>query len=1306
MGVYNPHIPRILGQEFCPIREEGITFSPSVNVVELGHTFSIATPKTLTDVRYYIKTLPPGWAGNQVYTASIYPAGLEDKTGPVNSCIIPCNAVESSGSAGAFFFGGTMLDCLQSPGDGFFIRVEPSFDANRKTLDIYFAVNQYAPLLQGKRIVGVNFIYQLALDPGINGVNIVPATIDSPTYANNQLLQYMTGSGSTQAIDYAPLVSIGQNGLWYLDPTFGGVAAATQLQKTELGDINFLWNTPSVTNIVDKMPWRYQELQRFEQSAGVNRTRMHVEFGSTTNLQWGGFFYLGYAALEILYCDEQRVAYGGRSFGQDGHGANFAVDYAPGVNIIPLRNPTNFTVNPVLPAGQYSVVVASADIGDSMGPFGANKRTRPSDSNPYPVLNALRELYPLSSHTGVQVNVTHTEGEVFTEQETLVLPQLSVHDSTGVALPEEHVYGEQVVAQVYGSIVASQDIYDSGLTSATYPQVRFYARRFGATAVPLTLSSPTISGSGMSVNITPAQWDALDPIVDGWKEVNLRFPTPPTMGTGTNPLWIWSATGELKGNRWEVLGAEAQALSGTPGNTNALASFPGQLYNATYGAPNAGAAINMAWSPGTLADQGTQPSYATIRDTFTRVTANGWGTADTGQVWTIATGTTSEFSTNGSDARHVHAATTTVDSIVLGIVPQADIDYRVTDDSTLAAAPLTQDFVSFHDVRYLDVNNQYRLTVSRTVANTITLTIGKNVAGVATGLAGPTVVPGVVPPNNITVRFKVVGTSLQAKAWLTSGVEPPNWLVTATDASLPGAGSVRIASFITAGNTNTLPQSMVFDNLTILAPAEDLSADAVILFSQDAPAISGFSVTQLNQAVSGIGQNCGINPAFIPSQIAYNQLTWSLDQTNIASDLFSRVVASAWGSATSGQAWAVAGGATDFNVNGTAGTVLLSTTGAYRLTRLGSLSLQNLNGYVEISSNTAATGLDHWGSLSIRDDNTGANQWYAQIKFNPTGTVQLILTTVTASSHTPLGTVTIAQTYTVNTKVKLRIQATGSEFRGKAWMDGDAEPADWQLRVATSANNVAGVIGTRNISGAGTPLTTVISYDNLLVSNISNGYTEIQRMDTVDPTWKTIMKAYHQDVASFNDYEARVGISSSYRIRYVNFYGFAGPWSATISNTIAAPGVTATSVGANDHVWIFSTNSVQSGASNLAYCLGWENEVNEEFNFPEASGQTFQTMYNRDFVTAFRPSERGGTNFGRNLLVQAAAISPETLEDFTSLRNMAWADVPYICLRDEDGNRWFANVSVPGASVRRDRRLYMAPVTIVEVTDTPTPVDP
>jgi hypothetical protein len=126
----------------------------------------------------------------------------------------------------------------------------------------------------------------------------------------------------------------------------------------------------------------------------------------------------------------------------------------------------------------------------------------------------------------------------------------------------------------------------------------------------------------------------------------------------------------------------------------------------------------------------------------------------------------------------------------------------------------------------------------------------------------------------------------------------------------------------------------------------------------------------------------------------------------------------------------------------------------------------------------------------------------------------------------------------------------------------------------------------------------------------------------------------------------------------------------------------------------------------LAYSNAWEGSVNEEFTFPEATFVQLQAMYNKDFFTAFRPLERGGERFSRTVLVQAAAIAPPTLADFTSLRDMAWDSVNYICVRDQEGNRWFATILVPSGKVQHFRRIYMAEVEVIEVTDTPTPVDP
>jgi len=1442
MGVYNPHIPYILGQEWVPIRPETTVFSPAVNVVELGHSFTSTAPRRLQDARFYVRSMPPLTDRGQTYLAAVYRKGTEGLSGPVQRALIPVNAVTLTNATVSGTTDAIAALLTQSTSTG----ISLATNVANSGVIVNFATNQFAAQLSGKRILGVNVLI------GGSGTSDI----------------FGAGSASASAIFMAQNLSVVPAAPYALFGRFGDNMVIT---RHKLGEINQFWHSSSVpttpNNSPLRMPWTYTQLTRLDNLAGVLWTL--ITTGTSVNLGTtsASSAYIFYVALEVFYCEEQRLAVGGMQFGTTFSGVSTGTDTILGTNIIPIVDMPLYqtdtggtTFNAVLPAGEYTVVLSSADVG-------ALNDNLVATTSDFASLNALRELYPMPNQPGVQVDIPFpmddtAVGETFVAGQTHILPQLSVHTSGG-PLTEVHAYGTQVVAQVYGAFTAAQDIYDVGLTSSTYPQVRFYARRFGDTTVPLTLSSPSISGAGMNVSITPAQWDALQPIIDGWKEVTLRFPTAPTMGTGTNPQWIWSSTTELKGNRWEVMGAAALALSGTSGNINSLAPYPGQLYNATYGQPTAGAAINMSWNPGTQSDQGLQPAYASIRDTFTRVTASGWGTADTGQVWTVQTGTASEFSTTGSDARHVHPTTGTYDATVLAIVPQADIDYRITDDTTLTAAPLTQDFISWHDVRYIDASNQYAALVTRTIANTITLTLRKSVAGVTTVIAGPTVIPGVVPANAIAIRFRVVGNTLKAKAWLGTAAtsEPIAWLLTVFDASLPGAGAVRVVSQINSGNTNTLPQSNVFDNLSIETPTDDYSADAALMFSQDSAAVSGFGITQQNQTLLGIGLNCGIAPQYVPTALAYNQLAWGLDPVNQMTDVFSRVVTSGWGTSTGGQTWATAGGsATDFSVNGSVGKVLLSTTGTYRIARLASFSARDVNAYAEIWSDTAATTLDHWGALALRDNGAG-DQLYGMINFPADGTAKLIMSTVVGGSHTQLGNVVFAGRYVPGTRVKLRMQLFGSSFKGKAWLDGDPEPDHWLLELVTLTNPNAGTVVTRSVSGAGAM---TISYDNITVSNYDLGYTEIQRMDTVDTTWKTIMKATNQGLITFNDYEARVAIPTSYRIRKVNILEFAGPWanglsaasnanlvpnsffetnvatwtaaggatatrstllshegsasmlitpdgigtpsvasddfsviagqsytlagwiasaSGTIgrdlnvvwknaahgtisintisqttgainawsqwgptpftapvgavfasvttaatfvasstwyvdevtltgpstgatSSTIPAPGVTATSVGANDHVWIFTTNSVQSGASNLAYCLGWEGEVHESFNFPEAAGQTFQTMYGRDYVTAFRPTERGGTNFSRNLLVQAAAISPETLEDFTSLRNMAWVNVPYICLRDEDGNRWFANVSVPNGDVQRDRRLYMAPVAIVEVTDTPTPVDP
>jgi hypothetical protein len=642
------------------------------------------------------------------------------------------------------------------------------------------------------------------------------------------------------------------------------------------------------------LPWRYTELARFEPTtAAPNKYALNffwVGFDGVLPLTVDqGTFECTYAALEVLFCEENRIVYGNRAFGAlDTSATPILQPYIAGANAIPLRD-TFFGANPVIAAGDYELVISNPDVGN-FSTVSAPASISTGPENQFPLINGFRYLYSVPHHVGIQVNKTLTEDEAFTEEEVVIIPQVSLHLSGGAPLSEVQVYGRQIHGQVYGTITVTQEINDTS-TGGTfnYPQVRFYARRFGATNVNLTFDSPTITGAGKSVTITPTEFDALDgPIIDGWKEVTLRFTSAPSMGSGTNPQWRWSASGLSAGNRWEVMGIQAPALSGTPGNLLNLVPSVRRLDSATYG----GSAINMGW-----------------------------------------------------------------------------------------------------------------------LSPTVTVT------------------------------------------------------------------------------------------------TDDTSADAVVLFAQDLPAVTGLGVSVLTQTLTGIGQDCGLNPDSIPTGMQYLRVAWS---------------------------------------------------------------------------------------------------------------------------------------------------PTSNNLTNSAWF----------------------------------------------------GFYELQRMDTVETDWKTIMECSSPTISGFSDFEARPGIVSSYRIRAVDLYGFTNAWSSTVAGTLTAPGATIGRLG-DGHLLLFSSNSDQTGALNLAYCSVWTGgSVDEDFTFPEASDVTFQKMYNRDFVTAFHPTERGGDQFSRTVLVQAAAISPETLADFTSLRDMAWTDVPYICVRDEDGNRWFANVRVPNAKVQLNRSIYMAGVDIVEVTDTPTPVDP
>jgi hypothetical protein len=561
MGNYNFYAPQILGEEWVPIRDENLFLTPVVNTLETGQGFTLATTRTLSDGRFYLNEFPNSDAVGQVFQISVYPRGFEARSGPLRSLAIPVNNGGVTGSA-SFSGAASVADALADPSDGRNVTISGGTPSDGNA-DLYFATNAYSQILQGKRIVAVNLLYTATsstIDDFDGRISInPPAVTDGILYAS-------TSGGSIVAPEAGP--------------------GRPEISRITFGEVSpFFSTTPSAT--VERQPWIYADLQKFEISA---TNRLTVRLAGLGNPSGTAIFFL-YAALEVIYCDEQRLAVSGVAFGPPTANSFFGTRqrYVYGANIMPMRSMTNLALNPVLSSGSYTVMLSSPETG-----------IESVKDTPYPVLNALRQLYETPPHPAIEVSIPKPAedhiGDTFTSKISMILPQISLHASGGT-LTEPHAYGRQAAAQVWGTNTATQEIYDdiSGV-AATYPQVRFYARRFGATSIPLTLTG--VGGlAGSTVSITPGDFDSLTEIVDGWAEVTLRFGTPPSMGAvAGNPAWTWSAATETAGNRWEVLAACAPAISGIPGNLYNLVPAPNQLGTATYQPPS-GDTVELTWMP-------------------------------------------------------------------------------------------------------------------------------------------------------------------------------------------------------------------------------------------------------------------------------------------------------------------------------------------------------------------------------------------------------------------------------------------------------------------------------------------------------------------------------------------------------------------------------------------------------------------------------------------------------------------------------------------------------------------------------------
>jgi hypothetical protein len=207
-----------------------------------------------------------------------------------------------------------------------------------------------------------------------------------------------------------------------------------------------------------------------------------------------------------------------------------------------------------------------------------------------------------------------------------------------------------------------------------------------------------------------------------------------------------------------------------------------------------------------------------VNDTFTRVTANGWGVADTGQAWTTAGGVAADFSTNGTHGL-ISVTATASDRFVTLDTGNVDQDVTVTlDTNTTPTGASTQYGLT---ARYVDMSNHYiGYALVAVTTGAITAVLARRTTSGGLVQLG-SVATGLTIATDATVRLQVCGDQVRLKIWTTSTAEPDVWNITVNDAPGVLAGT-RAGVFARRDAGNVTPTVFSYDNFGVDIPYDSL----------------------------------------------------------------------------------------------------------------------------------------------------------------------------------------------------------------------------------------------------------------------------------------------------------------------------------------------------------------------------------------------------------------------------------------------------------------------------------------------------
>jgi PKD repeat protein len=216
----------------------------------------------------------------------------------------------------------------------------------------------------------------------------------------------------------------------------------------------------------------------------------------------------------------------------------------------------------------------------------------------------------------------------------------------------------------------------------------------------------------------------------------------------------------------------------------------------------------------------------------------------------------------------------------------------------------------------------------------------------------------------------------------------------------------------------------------------------------------------------------------------------TVTSTTLASDAFERTVASGFGTADTGGAWTSLGTAGSGSVSDGAGRIALAAPANSGGGYLNGISTDGSDVSLKVSIDKEGTGNGvYFWVLGRRV--TGVGEYRARLRLRPSGVVSAWISS-TDAAQTETGVVAEqvvpGLTYTPGQPLRVRFQVTGTSpttLKLKAWADGAAEPAAWQLSGTdtTAGLQSAGSVGLRTyLAGNTTNAPFVVSVDDFLAT--------------------------------------------------------------------------------------------------------------------------------------------------------------------------------------------------------------------------------